>query len=109
MIMKKLLLILSFVLFSFEANASNKYYLCEDVYIKVENPLFSKRKLYFREEGKWVHTCHGEVRSDSFKCFYPKKSKYNYYIFDEFDKSIVFYLKNGMKEITQCSKVKPPN
>ena len=112
--MKKLLLILTFALFSFVANAKNDYYKCYglDLLLKVEGKSsVTKRKLFMRSEGKWTRMCKrksDEIRKDSFKCYlYNKDPNFKYIVFDEMTRKLMFYHKHSNRvDKFDCQKFK---
>ena len=103
--MKLLITTLSIIFISFGANAKEIIYKCgfdNKVFLKVENPLIGKRKLFHRKEGAWKRICMRDgaiINSDSFKCMYKQTSKYKYAILDEVMNQFIIYPKKGNKII----------
>ena len=59
------------IFISFGAVAKEYKYKCSNLLFKVEDPLFGKRKLYVRNEGKWEKHCTktgSQINNDSFNC-----------------------------------------
>ena len=112
--MKTILTFLTIALFSFVANAKNDYYKCIglDLNLKVEGKSsVTKRKLFFRSEGKWTRMCKmksDEIRKDSFKCYlYNKDPNFKYIVFDQMTKQIMFYHKRSNRvDKFYCKKFK---
>ena len=104
--MKLLITTLTMIFISFGAVSKTIKYVCAHDYVKTETPLFGERKLYLREDGKWVRICKsGEISNDSFKC--PVKDKSDKFaIFDEVIKQLILYKHNGEKKITHCEIIK---
>ena len=116
--MKRFIIFIFFIILSFQARAQSTIYDCHwlDIQIKVENPFFGligKRKIFLRNEGQWIERCLSNdaiVTDDSFKCYYSKKSQYDYFIFDEIKKEFrAIYRKSGASDHFSKSDCKVVN
>ena len=100
-------------LISFCASAKTVIYKCtSDVYLKTENPLIGKRKIFHRQEGKWIEICNvdgSKFFSDGIKCMSVKDSDSKYFILDEFLNTLTFHEKNGKNITSTCKIIKNKN
>jgi len=106
--MKLLITTLTLIFLSFEVFAKETIYNCTlaNWKMKVETSLFSKKKIYIRDEGLWNQLCTRKndiISKDSFKCFYGEKNKeLDYYVLDEKFKILTVHKKNGSSSEYNC-------
>ena len=106
--MKLLITTLTLIFLSFEAFAKETIYNCTRASwkMKVEDPLFGKRKLFTRVDGGWNQICEEKttvISDDGFKCFYGEKNKeLDYFVLDEKFKILTVYKKNGSSSEYNC-------
>ena len=110
--MRILFTTLTIFLISFCASAKTVIYKCSNAYLKTETPLIGKRKIFNRQEGKWIEICDidgSKFFSDGIKCMSVKDSDSKYFILDEFLKTLTFHEKNGKKITSTCKIIKNEN
>ena len=106
--MKLLITTLTMIFISFGANAKNYKWQCQDILFKVEDPVFGKKKLYARREGKWRELCinkGSQITNDSFNCIVDNEQVRSF-ILDEETKIVTIALLNGKMEKHRCYKKK---
>ena len=106
--MKLLIIVLTMIFISFKSFAKETVYDCmlANWKMKVEDPLFGKRKLFSRVDGGWNQICKEKttiISDDGFKCFYGEKNKLlDYFVLDEKFKTLTVYNKKGKSREYNC-------